>query len=616
MALYNVYGEPLNMKMEFGRGTMFMGDPVQDSSPLFVYSPPGAWIDTPLEINDPLSLSYHATDVQNATVELDFIGTGVRVFSATPPAPGSYKVYVDGQSLSDLVDQSSQPDSQLLLESITGLEMGPHTVTLVNSGVTGDFLDLARVEVESVVTNGGSLLSTATFDDAVDEIQWGSGWISAIGGPNFYNTTVHYTEQPDAQMSFSFEGDAIAIYGTSGMEMGYYVVTLDGRSETLNGGSDGSVRLNHDKTILYLSNGLSPGRHELTIIANPSSLGYPQVFNVDCIRVLSGSSSDGPVLLPPGPPNTGTSSTLQPPASTGLSYTSVISSTVFSMPTPLPTSTLSTLPTSSMPSSSTTSPVLLPTANFDNSQSNTGLRAASNSSGFKVVTDKWVVSSAILSGAIVGIGLIFFALFMWKRKTLDPPSYIDLEKANRPDEKGRMMEPGEKSPELPIQPVGKIIPEEDDNPFADSPPYARYPPREPFTEWKPGHSRNGSNVSSVTANECAYDSYWETLQKRAQLTSSVVSTDSTYQGSIPEHALKGHGHTGSGIRGTVGSISSVHSSASNYSQTSEIISINNVRMPPQFSTPTRPPSVASLPRSKRVSPPRPPRVRESLALPF
>jgi hypothetical protein len=48
-------------------------------------------------------------------------------------------------------------------------------------------------------------------------------------------------------MSFSFEGDAIAIYGTSGTEMGYYAVTLDGQSEILNGGSDGSVRTHHDE---------------------------------------------------------------------------------------------------------------------------------------------------------------------------------------------------------------------------------------------------------------------------------------------------------------------------------------------------------------------------------
>jgi len=230
MALYNVF--------------------VQDSSPLFIYSPPGAWVDTPLELNDSSFMSYHATDVQNATAKLDFIGTGVRVFSATVPTPGSYQVYVDGQSLSDGVNSNSQRNSQLLLGSITGLEMASHTVTLVNSGGTGDVLDLASVEVESLTTNGGSSLSTANFDDTTDGIQWGPGWVSALGGPTFYDSTVHYTDQPDAQMSFSFEGDAIAIYGTSGTEMGYYVVTLDGQSETLNGGSDGSVRTNHDKTIL------------------------------------------------------------------------------------------------------------------------------------------------------------------------------------------------------------------------------------------------------------------------------------------------------------------------------------------------------------------------------
>lgn len=51
-------------------------------------------------------------------------------------------------------------------------------------------------------------------------------------------------------MNFSFEGDAIAIYGTSGAEMGDYVVTLDGQSHTFNGGSDGSVRIPHDRVTL------------------------------------------------------------------------------------------------------------------------------------------------------------------------------------------------------------------------------------------------------------------------------------------------------------------------------------------------------------------------------
>jgi hypothetical protein len=157
-----------------GKNLRGAGYPVQDSSPLFIYSPPGAWIDTPLEFNDSPSLvrhgsislwlnrprlkaqsqSYHATHAQGATVELDFVGTGVHLFSATVPTPGSYEVYVDGKRLSEGLGSSSTSDSQLLLGSITGLEMAPHTVTLANSGATGDILDLDRVEVESVLGTG------------------------------------------------------------------------------------------------------------------------------------------------------------------------------------------------------------------------------------------------------------------------------------------------------------------------------------------------------------------------------------------------------------------------------------------------------------------------------
>lgn len=70
------------------------------------------------------------------------------------PTPGSYELYIDGERVSERVGSSSTSDPQLLLGSITGLDMGPHTVTLINSGVTGDILDLDHVEVESVLTGG------------------------------------------------------------------------------------------------------------------------------------------------------------------------------------------------------------------------------------------------------------------------------------------------------------------------------------------------------------------------------------------------------------------------------------------------------------------------------
>lgn len=87
-------------------------------------------------------------------VEFEFTGTGIRVFSPTVPTPDSYELYVDGKRVSERAGSSPTSDSQVLLGSITGLEMAPHTVTLANSGMAGDDLYFDRVEVESMLTNG------------------------------------------------------------------------------------------------------------------------------------------------------------------------------------------------------------------------------------------------------------------------------------------------------------------------------------------------------------------------------------------------------------------------------------------------------------------------------
>lgn len=212
-----------------------------------------------------------------------------------------------------------------------------------------------------------------------------------------------------------------------------------------------------------------------------------------------------------------------------------------------------------------------------------------------MLTEKGVISSAIVSAIIAGIGLVFFALFIWKRKDLDPPSYIDLENANMLDGKGPPT--GEKTPELPMQHAERTSPvsEGSEDPFADFAPYGQYP--RSFTDRTRGHSRNISSDSSVTANDSvynSYNSYRETLQKRALLTDSVLSTDSTCRDSVSDHGSKDIGSTRTGSCGnSIQSIPSLHGDETRYSQTSERIFISDVRMPPQFSTPTRPPSAVS-----------------------
>lgn len=230
--------------------------------------------------------------------------------------------------------------------------------------------------------------------------------------------------------------------------------------------------------------------------------------------------------------------------------------------------------------------VVVKVLKFGSFQSNNAPQAASDK--FKVLTDKGVISSAIVSAAIAAIGLIFFALFIWKRKTLDPPSYIDIEKARRLDEIGS----GEQSPQLPIQPAGKTpsSPKERSNPFADFAQYDHY--RESLAGRTRGHSRSGSNASSMTANDSAYNSHREPLQKRALLTNSISSSDSTCRDSVSNYDSDEYIRPRGGK--PVDSVSpSVYSEASRYSQTSERIIINSVQMPPQFATPTPLPFVVS-----------------------
>lgn len=234
---------------------------------------------------------------------------------------------------------------------------------------------------------------------------------------------------------------------------------------------------------------------------------------------------------------------------------------------------------------------------LDSLQSDHNLQAASDK--FEVLTYNGVISSAIASAAIAGIGLVFFALFIWKRKTLDPPSYIDIEKARKLDEKER----GENSPELPIQFAdGASSGPKGSNPFSGFAPYDHY--RESLAGRTRGYPRSGSNASSITANDSAYDLYKGTLEqralekraleKRALSTNSVSSTDSTCRDSVSDYGSDNPGSTNPKSRGqSVGSISSLYSDESRYSQMSERIVINNVRMPPQFATPTRPPSIVS-----------------------
>jgi hypothetical protein len=275
-----------------------------------------------------------------------------------------------------------------MLGGIMSLPMGLHEVVLTN---TGTQLDLDYMVFETAGSEG-STASTTTFDDSDPHITYSSQW--AFGThPGFYNNTIHYTQSSDASLGFSFQGEAVAIYGTVAPNMGNYSVYLDGVEHIYNAGSDGSSRVLHEMTLLYYANNIGAQSHDIVITANPSSLGEPAWFELDAVSVTSTSGNT----------------------------------------------------TNSLGFSSTPSAIIV------NTNQPPGTNASFMPLSHQYFTNKGVLAAVVGSCIISLLGIIFLSLFCWKRRRADPPSYMNVEEKDVP--KVSIFSPV--TPNLPIQDVEK-----------------------------------------------------------------------------------------------------------------------------------------------------------------
>jgi len=342
---------------------------LEDSSPLISYSPTSAWQDTPQGDSSASfysGSSFHSTSTQGASLSFSFNGTGIWLYGGRRSTYGSYAISIDGQRVLEESARSSSFEFQQMLGGITSLPMGLHDVVLTN---TGSQLDLDYMVFETAGSEE-STTSTTTFDDSDPHITYSSQW--AFGThPGFYNNSIHYTQNSDASLGFSFTGEAVAIYGTVAPNMGNYSVYLDGVEHIFNAGSDGSSRVLHEKTLLYYANNIGAQTHDIVITANPSSLGEPAWFELDAVSVTSTSTN-----------SLGFSST--PP-------TSIISDNEHpgTIPSPVPLSN-------------------------------------------QYITNKGVLAAAVGSCIISILGIIFLSLFCWKKRRADPPSYMKIEEKDVP----------------------------------------------------------------------------------------------------------------------------------------------------------------------------------------
>lgn len=119
------------------------------------------------------------------------------------------------------------------LYEVSDLTMGSHTIKIVNDGsidpkhTDWSWFDIDYVTFDAQVTNAaqGAPDGAQLFDDTSAAFKWlpdQSVWTTYGNSPGANNSTVTTTTSDKGVFQFSFEGDAVALYGPLDAKNGQY----------------------------------------------------------------------------------------------------------------------------------------------------------------------------------------------------------------------------------------------------------------------------------------------------------------------------------------------------------------------------------------------------------
>lgn len=184
---------------------------------------------------------------------------------------------------------ASPEQFQQVLFGISNRDLAVHHLTITNVGSldpnnpnrTAFDLDWITFETEYEGPGGpiGAEITQATFDDNHPRFEYipPSAWTAGTHTAGFLNETSSTTKSTSATVEFTFDGDAIALYGSVGSDHGEYTVLVDGEhSVTLSSFSN----ISETQQVLYYAHRLGAGTHTLTVENNPGGSGG-SVFSLD-----------------------------------------------------------------------------------------------------------------------------------------------------------------------------------------------------------------------------------------------------------------------------------------------------------------------------------------------
>lgn len=208
--------------------------------------------------------SYHLTSLSNASVTLQFMGTGISLFGFSN---SSFDVAIDNGTHTTF---NAPVTSDSLLYSNFNLTNELHSLTLRaqpspttnTTQMLGFDFAIASIPLSSDENPPSPLF----FDNSNTAVQYNGSWtaVTQNGVPNgTVSAPFRKTTEVGASVSLSFSGaSAVVVKGPVSSESGLYSVSLDGNTTSFNGTSSWLV----PDSLLYYRAGLDPtSNHELTV---------------------------------------------------------------------------------------------------------------------------------------------------------------------------------------------------------------------------------------------------------------------------------------------------------------------------------------------------------------
>ncbi|GJJ06643.1 hypothetical protein Clacol_000837 [Clathrus columnatus] len=221
-----------------------------------------------------------------ATATLNFVGTGFSVFGARRDTHGNYSVQIDQELFIETGFHSTSEFNISLFEDY-GLNYGDHTITITNMPASNrSVFDLDSIVIERELGPPGhnGTIFVTEIDDTASSITYKGEW-TQVPSTTAFEDTLHLTTQASAQVTVSFQGSTIELYGRYANAP--FVAILDTEPPISLAGPeiDLAPLQQHPQTLLYLMDGLNENQiHTVTLTNLQSNVNRPFFFDYAIVR--------------------------------------------------------------------------------------------------------------------------------------------------------------------------------------------------------------------------------------------------------------------------------------------------------------------------------------------